>query len=159
MKSLAFIAIVFVFFSCTRKTPPDEPDPAIANTVSVLIDGKTYRAPITTQQYSYTGAAFLYITAASSEIEVTIQAKSFLHNYGAGEYFLYCCENSILEKFTGGQLYDGIENGMVNSNLSEKGRLTVTNTDSKGYQGTFTFVGKNSNGEEKSFAGTFKVVY
>ena len=159
MKHLTLILFLLAFFSCTKKTEPDQPDPAIANTASVLVDGKTYRAPISIQQFNFTGNAFIYISGISPEVEIKIQAKSVLHNYGAGEYFLYCCENSVLEKFSGGQLYHGIENGMINSDMSEKGRLTVTNVDSKGYQGTFTFVGKNALGQEKTFAGTFKVVY
>lgn len=151
--------MLLVLFSCTKKTEPDAPDPATVNAMSVLINGKTYSAPISFQGFSYTGDAVLNLKASSPDIEVNIQAKSTIHHYGAGDYFLFCCDNSVLEKFNGGQYYKGIENGVANSAPSQKGRLTITNSDSKGYSGTFTIEGKTAAGQTKSFAGSFKVVY
>lgn len=159
MKCFVFIFSSIIFFSCTKKTEPDAPDPAAANMVNVLVAGKTYAAPISNQQFSYTGGADLYIKAVSAELEVTVSAKATIHHYGAGNYFLYCCENSVLEKFAGAQFYKGVNDGMVNSFASQKGRLTVANSDSKGYSGTFSIEGKNAMGQTKSFAGSFKVVF
>ena len=74
-------------------------------------------------------------------------------------YFLYCCENELLEKFPGGQYFVGIEDGAVNGLPKAIGALTITNINSLGYWGKFTFNGQNAVGEAKEFTGTFKVVY
>ena len=158
MKYPIIIFVLSIFFSCTKKTEPEVPDPATANALNVLIDGKTYSAPIIFQGLSNSGDAVLSLKASSFDIEVQVQAQSTIHHYGAGNYFLYCCENSVAVKFAG-QYFKGIANGSVNGSPSQKGRLTVTNADSKGYSGTFTLEGKNASGQVKSFAGSFKVVY
>ena len=64
-----------------------------------------------------------------------------------------------MEKFTGGQYFDGIPDGTQNATPREKGTLTITNINSKGYWGHFTFNGQNAVGDEKEFTGTFRVVY
>ena len=92
-------------------------------------------------------------------MEVSLHAMSIAQNSGSGSYFLNCCDNEVQEKFAGGHVYDGIQDGTVNSIVAEKGKLTVTNAGMVGYSGTFSFEGKNTSGQIKIFTGTFKVVY
>ena len=138
---------------------PDYPETIEPNTLTLQIGQKLIKLPITGQVLSYSGDADFFIIAAGPEIEMRLQAKSFTHALGAGNYFLYCCENEILEKFSGGQYYDGIADGTTNAVSKEKGNLTITNINSQGYWGRFTFIGQNAVGEEKEFTGTFRVVY
>ncbi len=158
MKYYSSILFFIFFISCKREVP-DFPETIEPNTLSLQIGQKIIKLPVTGQVLSYSGDADFFIIAEGPEIEMRLQAKSFTHSLGAGNYFLYCCENEILEKFQGGQYYDGIGDGTTNSVSREKGNLTITNINSQGYWGRFTFIGKNSSGEEKEFTGTFRVVY
>lgn len=158
MKYYAIIFLFLGFLSCKRDVP-DYPETIEPNTLTLQIGDKFYKMPITNELLAYSGPSDLFIIAASAETEIKLQAKSYTHNLGAGNYFLTCCENEVLEKFTGGQYFVGIENGTVNNTPSEKGSLTITNINSLGYWGRFTFNGQNAVGEEKEFTGTFRVVY
>jgi hypothetical protein len=160
MKKLTLPLLILFFFSCTREEPGTDPSPAPPNTLLVYVGTDTIAAPIIAQQLSVTqNAAYVSLAAASSQIEVTLNAQSLQHSLGGGNYFFECCNNSVSEKFSGGQFYDGIANGTINSTSSEKGRFEVTNVNMEGYWGTFTFTGKNSAGAEKTFNGRFRVVY
>jgi hypothetical protein len=158
MKYYTIIFLLLTCISCEREVP-DTPETIEPNTLTLQIKDKFYKVPITGQVLSYSGTGDLFIIANSGEIELRLQAKSFTHSLGAGNYFLYCCENEILEKFTGGQYFVGIEDSAINGTAREKGSLTITNINSLGYWGRFTFNGQNAVGEEKEFTGTFRVVY
>lgn len=158
MKYFSLIFLLLIFISCKREVP-DYPETIEPNTLTLQIGQQLIKIPITGQVLSYSGDADFFVIAESAEVEMRLQAKSFTHSLGAGNYFLYCCENEILEKFSGGQYYDGIADGTTNAVLREKGNLTITNINSKGYWGRFTFIGQNAVGEEKEFTGTFRVVY
>lgn len=158
MKYYTFILAFIVFASCKRNVP-DYPETIEPNTVTLQSGTKFYKIPITGQVFSYSGAGDLTIIAVSDEIELKLQARSYTHNQGAGNYFLYCCENELLEKFSGGQYFTGINDGAINSVPRDKGSLTITNINSTGYWGRFTFIGQNAVGEPKEFTGTFRVVY
>lgn len=158
MKYYAFILALFVFAACKRNVP-DYPETIEPNMVVLQSGTKYYKVPITGQVFSYSTTGDLFIIAASPEIELKIQALSYTHNQGAGNYFLSCCENELLEKFAGGQYYTGIEDGSVNSTPRQKGSLTITNINTTGYWGRFTFIGQNAVGESKEFTGTFRVAY
>ena len=158
MKLFYSILFLVLLSSCKREVP-DYPETIEPNTLTLQIGQKLIKIPITGQILSYAGDADFFVIAEGPEIEMRLQAKSFTHSLGAGNYFLYCCENEILEKFSGGQYYDGIADGTTNAVPREKGNLTITNINSQGYWGRFTFIGQNAVGEEKEFTGTFRVVY
>lgn len=158
MKHCVLILILLSFYSCKREVP-DYPETIEPNTLTLQSGQKITKIQITGQVLSYSGDADFFLLAESPEIEMRLQAKSFTHSLGAGNYILYCCENEVLEKFSGGQFFDGIQNGTQNNITREKGSLTITNINSTGYWGRFTFNGQNTLGEEKEFTGTFRVVY
>jgi hypothetical protein len=158
MKRYAIIFLVLGFFSCEREVP-DVPETIEPNVLVLQSGDKFYKVPIISQVLSYSTSGDFFIIAESPEIELRLQALSFTHSLGAGNYFLYCCENEILEKFAGGQYFDGVENGAQNGMPKEKGTLTLTNVNLQGYWGAFTFTGQNAVGEEKQFTGKFRVVY
>lgn len=158
MKHYVIIFLLLSFISCKREVP-DMPETIEPNVLMLQKGDKFFRVPITAEALSYSGAGDLFIIAESPEIDMRIQARSYTHNLGAGNYFLNCCENEILEKFTGGQYFDGIDDGSVNNTPKEKGSLTITNINLSGYWGRFTFIGQNAVGEEKEFTGKFRVEY
>lgn len=158
MKHCVIIFILLCFYSCKREVP-DYPETIEPNTLTLQTGQTLTKIQVTGQVLSYSGDADFFIIAESPEVEIRLQAKSFTHSLGAGNYFLYCCENEVLEKFSGGHFYDGIQSGTQNNITKEKGSLTITNINSTGYWGRFTFNGKNAMGEEKEFTGTFRVVY
>ena len=158
MKYYTFIFLLLVFISCKREVP-DMQETIEPNTLILQSGDKFFKVPITGQVLSYSGDGDFFIIAESPEIELKLQARSYTHSAGAGNYFLYCCENELLEKFPGGQYFVGIEDGAVNGLPKAKGSLTITNINSLGYWGKFTFNGQNAVGEAKEFTGTFKVVY
>ena len=158
MKFFPTILLLLILISCKREVP-DYPETIEPNTLTLQSGNKFYKTPITGQVLTYSTEGDLFIIAEGADIEMRLQAKSFTHSLGAGNYVLYCCENEVLEKFSGGQFYDGIQNGTQNNLVIEKGLLTITNINSTGYWGRFTFIGQNGGGEEKEFTGTFRVVY
>jgi len=158
MKYCVTILLVLCFFSCKREVP-DYPETIEPNTLTLQTGQTIIKMPVTGQVLSYSGDADFFIIAEGPEIEMRLQAKSFTHSLGAGNYFLYCCENEVLEKFSGGQYFDGIPDGTQNATPREKGTLTITNINSQGYWGRFTFNGQNAAGAEKEFTGTFRVAY
>lgn len=158
MKFFPTILLLLILSSCKRDVP-DYPETIEPNTLTLQSGTKFYKTPITGQVLTYSTEGDLFIIAEGADIEMRLQAKSFTHSLGAGNYVLYCCENEVLEKFSGGQFYDGIQNGTQNNLVMEKGSLTITNINSTGYWGRFTFIGQNAGGDEKEFTGTFRVVY
>jgi hypothetical protein len=158
MKYSAIILLVLLFTSCKREVP-DMPETIEPNTLTLQSGTKFFKIPITGQVLSYSGNGDLFLIAEGSKIGMRLQATSTTHNLGAGNYFLTCCENEVLEKFSGGQYYDGIDDGTQSNFKKEKGSLTITNINSSGYWGRFTFNGQNAAGEEKEFTGTFRVAY
>ena len=137
---------------------PDYPETIKPNVLVLQIGTKFYEVPITGQVLSYANVGDLLVIGESPEIAIRLAAKSYTHNQGAGNYFLACCDNQLLEKFTNGQYFVGVEDGTVNSTPREKGVLTITNINSTGYWGAFTFIGQNAVGEQKEFTGKFRVV-
>jgi hypothetical protein len=158
MKYSAIILLVLLFTSCKREVP-DMPETIDPNTLTLQSGTKFFKIPITGQVLSYSGNGDLFLIAEGSEIKMRLQATSTTHSLGAGNYFLTCCENEVLEKFSGGQYYDGIDDGTQSNLKKEKGSLTITNINSSGYWGRFTFIGQNATGDEKEFTGTFRVAY
>jgi hypothetical protein len=158
MKFFTTIFFLLLLVSCKREVP-DYPETIEPNTLTLQSGNNLFKIPVTGQLLTYSGEGDLSIIAAGPDIEMRLQARSFTHSLGAGNYVLYCCENEVLEKFSGGQFYDGIQSGTQNNLALEKGSLTITNINSKGYWGRFTFNGQNTLGEEKEFTGTFRVVY
>lgn len=153
--------IIFLFLgslACKRDVP-DYPETIKPNVLVLQIGTKFYDVPITSQLLSNVTIGDLLIIAESPEIDLRLAAKSYTHSQGGGNYFLACCDNQLLEKFTGGQYFVGVEDGSVNSTPKDKGSLTITNINLSGYSGTFTFIGQNAVGEQKEFTGKFRVVY
>jgi hypothetical protein len=158
MKRYAIIFFLLGFFSCKRAVP-DYPETIKPNILVLQTGTKFYEVPITSQLLSNATIGDFLIIAESSEIELRLAAKSYTHNQGAGNYFLACCDNQLLEKFVAGQYFVGVRDGAVNSTPKDKGVLTITNINLSGYLGAFTFIGQNAIGEEKEFTGKFRVVY
>ena len=157
MKKYAIIFLLLSSLSCKRDVP-DYPETIKPNVLVLQIGARFYEVPITGEVLSYSSVGDLLLTAESPEISIRLAAKSYTHNQGAGNYFLACCDNQLLEKFTNGQYFVGVEDGTVNSTPREKGVLTITNINSTGYWGAFTFIGQNAVGEQKEFTGKFRVV-
>jgi len=156
-----FYAIIFflvTFWGC-KKDSPEKAATIKPNTLTLQSGGKTFTLDITDQLILYSGAADLLLVASAQEVEIKLHARSYTHSLGAGNYFFTCCENEVLEKFIAGQYYDGVDNGEINGTASEKGNLTITNINQQGFSGTFSFIGQNAVGDQKSFTGSFKVVY
>ena len=157
MKRYVIIFLLLGFLSCKRNVP-DYPETIKPNMLVLQIGTKLYEVPITGQVLSFANVGDLLLIAESPEIDIRLAAKSYTHNQGAGNYFLACCDNQLLEKFTNGQYFVGVEDGSVNSTPKDKGVLTITNINSTGYWGAFTFIGQNAVGEQKEFTGKFRVV-
>src|SRR5436190_3492972 len=94
MKKIFFILMTFLLFviSCTRDNNSNSDD----NILVVNANGSTYRVPITIPLISYSGNAEVHLYASSSELDVQLQAKTYTHVSGVGDYFLWCCNNDIL---------------------------------------------------------------
>lgn len=135
------------------------PETIKPNVIILQSGTNKYEIPITGQVLSYSGFGDFLIIAGGPEIDLRLAARSYNHSLGGGNYFLTCCQNELLEKFTGGQYFIGIEDGTVNTTPKQKGTLTITNINSQGYWGGFSFIGQNAVGEEKEFTGRFRVVY
>ncbi|HZF63030.1 MAG TPA: hypothetical protein VEZ55_01025 [Chitinophagaceae bacterium] len=151
--------LLLLLISCNKEDEVEESDPSLVNAVVIKSDETTFSAPISFQQLEDGGTASVYLQASSNEVEITLQAQTFIHNQGAGIYFLSCCDNSVVDKSAQGAAYDGIQTTPVNSIPAEKGRLQITTINSEGYTGSFSFTGRTASGVEKTFTGTFKVVY
>jgi hypothetical protein len=153
-----FITALFLlcFFSCKRNVP-DMPETIEPNMLIMQSGTDTLKVPITGEALSYSTTADLFLIAQSPEIDMRLTARSYTHSLGAGNYFFTCCENEVMEKFAGGQYYDGVADGTINNIGREKGNLTITNINTSGYWGTFSFIGQNAVGEKKEFTGKFRV--
>ena len=158
MKPYVIILLLFSFLACKRNVP-DYPETIKPNVLVLQIGTKFYEVPIESQVLTYSTAGDFLMIARSPEIDFRLAAKSYTHNQGAGNYFLVCCDNQLLEKFANGQYFVGIEDGTVNSTPKDKGVLTITNINLSGYWGAFTFIGQNAVGEQKEFTGKYRVVY
>ena len=158
MKPYVIILLLFSFLACKRNVP-DYPETIKPNVLVLQIGTKFYEVPIESQVLTYSTAGDFLMIARSPEIDIRLASKSYTHNQGAGNYFLVCCDNQLLEKFANGQYFVGVEDGTVNSTPKDKGVLTITNINLSGYWGAFTFIGQNAVGEQKEFTGKFRVVY
>ena len=158
MKLYPVLILFLVLFSCKRNVP-DMPETIDPNVLVLHSGTDTLKVPITGQVLSYSSSADLFLIAEAPEINLRLTARSYTHSVGAGNYFLKCCENEVLEKFSGGQYYDGVDAGTINNVAKEKGTLTITNINTQGYWGTFSFIGQNAVGEQKEFTGKFRVAY
>ena len=119
MKRYAIIFLLLSFFSCKRVVP-DYPETIKPNVLVLQIGTKFYEVPITGQVLSYANVGDLLLIAESPEIAIRLAAKSYTHNQGAGNYFLACCDNQLLEKFTNGQYFVVVEDATVNSTPTKK---------------------------------------
>src|SRR5215203_1411964 len=102
MKYYAAILLLLSFFSCKREVP-DYPETIEPNTLTLQSGNKIFKIPVTGQVLTYSGDGDLFIIAEGPDIDMRLQARAFTHSLGAGNYVLYCCENQVLEKFSGGQ--------------------------------------------------------
>lgn len=159
MTKLYPILVLLLGLCACKRNVPDMPETIEPNVLILQSGGDTLRVPITGKALSYSSSANLFIIAESPEINLRLTAASYTHSAGAGNYFFKCCENEVLETFSGGQYYDGVADGTVNSIPKEKGTLTITNINSLGYWGAFSFIGQNAVGEQKEFTGKFRVAY
>lgn len=167
MKHLSTFAITIfftlLFISCTKekneKGGTEEPPVNPASTYSVALDGKSYNLKVKSQNFKIGDTAHLKLTATAAEMTVIINAKSVAHVNGVGDYWLACCSNDIYARITEVQKHWEIDH--LSTDL-QGGRVQITKSDTKGYEGTFTLIGNDyevSRTAKKEFTGSFKVLY
>ena len=154
--ALTACLLVFGLLSCQKELHFPEAPPVSQFTVT--FDGKTYNLDIQNQSVQLENTAQFQILAESPQMYVSLNVTSDNHQDGKGIYYLACCSNNIYDKTTPVVKRWRIDQrGTIHG-----GSVNITRMDDKGYEGTYTVIGKyleDGNNEQKAFKGTFLVVY
>lgn len=160
------LGAILLFFSCKKEfSGADKPNttpvvPKEESSLTVTVDGKTYQLPVVKQEISFADTAIVKIMAVAPQITIELQAMSTSHAKGVGNYFLWCCRNKGYGTFSGAyDEFDGIQSVDVGNIGTQKGSLSISTNDAKGYAGTFALTGKDTLNVTKDFTGSFKIIY
>lgn len=143
-----------LLFSCQKELYFPEPEPT--SKFTVVIDGVTYDLQVGEQTTHLSDTAHVNITAISPMATVRLIAKTDKHESGVGDYFLWCCSNDVFERTTGTQIHYEIRRS---GRGKQDGQVKITKMNNKGYEGTYSLNGKQTNGTVKQFTGEFSIVY
>lgn len=158
------LILISLTFSSCKKDKVEEgettqlPTPSPSSTLNLTLDNKTYTLKVIGQSFKLGDTTKLMIDATSAEFTVRIRANSVQHVSGVGQYYLPCCSNDFYDKTTSVPKHWEMDQ----RGTTQDGVVTITKTDAKGYEGTYTLYSNDSSvspSVKKEFKGSFVVFY